>query len=81
MKHLVWEGVEKAPVKYTKEKGKLPSVDKTEYYFLQERVDHSVTYGKVGGGKPITQALPKITTGLADIIVPISGEVRKDQIK
>jgi hypothetical protein len=35
----------------------------------------------VGTEKPVTQALPKNTTGLADIIVPISGEVRKDQIK
>lgn len=64
-----------------KEKGKHPSEDKTQYYFLQERVDHSVTYGKVGTEKPVTQVLPKNTTGLADIIVPISGEVRKDRMK
>jgi hypothetical protein len=81
VKHLVWEGVEKDSGKYTTEKGKRPLVDKIQYYFLQERVDHSVTYGKVGGGKSVTQALPNNTTGLADIIVPISGEVRKDQIK
>ncbi|MEE4580587.1 copper amine oxidase N-terminal domain-containing protein [Paenibacillus polymyxa] len=81
VKHLVWEGVEKAPGKYTKEKGKRPPVDKTEYYFLQERVDSSVTYGKVGSGKSVTQRLPANVTGLHDIILPISGEVRKDQIK
>ncbi|MCP3809537.1 copper amine oxidase N-terminal domain-containing protein [Paenibacillus sp. SEL1] len=81
VKHLVWEGVEGDSEKYTKEKGKRPPVDKTQYYFLQERVDHSVTYGKVGGGKPVTQALPKNSTGLSAIIVPISGEVRKDQMK
>ncbi|APB71355.1 copper amine oxidase [Paenibacillus polymyxa] len=81
VKHLVWEGVEEDSRKKMKEKGKRPPVDKTQYYFLQERVDHSVTYGKVGTDKPVTQALPKNTMGLADIIVPISGEVRKDQIK
>ncbi|MGG1615144.1 copper amine oxidase N-terminal domain-containing protein [Paenibacillus sp. NRS-1782] len=81
VKHLVWEGVEKDTGKYTKEKGKRPPVDKTQYYFLQERVDRSVTYGKVGTEKPITQALPAKVTGIQDIIVPISGEVRKDQIK
>ncbi|MCP3746747.1 copper amine oxidase N-terminal domain-containing protein [Paenibacillus sp. A3M_27_13] len=81
VKHLVWEGVEEDSRKKMKEKGKRPSEDKTQYYFLQERVDHSVTYGKVGGGKPVTQALPKDSTGLSAIIVPISGEVRKDQMK
>ncbi|MDY8049441.1 copper amine oxidase N-terminal domain-containing protein [Paenibacillus polymyxa] len=81
VKHLVWEGVEEEKEKNTKEKGKRPPVDKKQYYFLQERVDHSVTYGKVGGGKSVTQALPKGPTVLADIIVPISGEVRKDQMK
>ncbi|MEE4565954.1 copper amine oxidase N-terminal domain-containing protein [Paenibacillus polymyxa] len=81
VKHLVWEGVEGEKEKYTKEKGKRPPVDKTQYYFLQERVDHSVTYGKVGSEKSVTQALPKGPTELADIIVPISGEVRKDQMK
>ncbi|MNW53546.1 hypothetical protein D3C74_311110 [compost metagenome] len=80
VKHLVWEGVEKAPEKYTKEKGKRPPVDKTEYYFLQERVDSSVTYGKVGSGKSVTQRLANVT-GIHDIIVPIPGEVRKDQMK
>ncbi|MNO07183.1 hypothetical protein D3C81_2292780 [compost metagenome] len=63
------------------ERGKQPPEDKTQYYFLQERVDHSVTYGKVGDEKSVTQALPKGPTVLADIIVPISGEVRIDQIK
>ncbi|WP_342438127.1 copper amine oxidase N-terminal domain-containing protein [Paenibacillus sp. FSL L8-0436] len=81
VKHLVWEGIEEDSGKYTKEKGKRPPVDKTQYYFLQERVDHSVTYGKIGAEKSVTQALPKGHTVLADIIVPIFGEVRKDQIK
>ncbi|AET59438.1 copper amine oxidase domain protein [Paenibacillus terrae HPL-003] len=81
VKHLVWEGVEEDSGKYTKEKGKRPPEDKTQYYFLQERVDRSVTYGKVGSGKSVNQALPAKVTGIQDIIVPISGEVRKDQIK
>lgn len=81
VKHLVWEGVEEDSGEKTEEKGKRPPEDKTQYYFLQERVDHSVTYGRVGAEKSVTQALPKGHTVLADIIVPISGEVRKDQIK
>ncbi|MDY8094017.1 copper amine oxidase N-terminal domain-containing protein [Paenibacillus polymyxa] len=81
VKHLVWEGVEEDSGKYTKEKGKRPPEDKTQYYFLQDRVDSKVTYGKVGAGKSVTQALPEGQTVLADIIVPIPGEVRKDQMK
>ncbi|MBY7740212.1 copper amine oxidase N-terminal domain-containing protein [Paenibacillus polymyxa] len=81
VKHLVWEGVEEDSGKYTKEKGKRPPVDKTQYFFLKERVDNSVTYGKVGAKKPVTQALPDSASVLADIIVSISGEVRKDQMK
>lgn len=82
VKHLVWEGVEEDdPRQKMKEKGKRPSEDNTQYYFLKERVDNSVTYGKVGAKKPVTQALPGNASVLADIILPISGEVRKDQIK
>ncbi|MBO3287587.1 copper amine oxidase N-terminal domain-containing protein [Paenibacillus sp. FSL M8-0228] len=81
VKHLVWEGIEVDSGKYAKEKGKRPPVDKTQYFFLKERVDNSVTYGKVGAKKPVTQALPDSASVLADIILPISGEVRKDQIK
>ncbi|WP_256715686.1 copper amine oxidase N-terminal domain-containing protein [Paenibacillus peoriae] len=81
VKHLVWEGIEEDSGKYTKEKGKRSPVDKTQYFFLKERVDNSVTYGKVGAKKPVTQALPDSASVLAYIILPISWEVRKDQIK
>lgn len=79
VKHLVWEGVLNENGKYIKEKGKRPVEDKSTVYFRKHRIDNGVDFGRLSDEKPYTGEAANGT--LAQIIMKVPNEIRKDQIK
>lgn len=79
VKHLVWEAVVNENGQYVKEKGKRPTEDKSTVYFRKHRTDNGVDFGRLSDEKPYTGEAANGT--LAQIIMKIPNEVRKDQVK
>lgn len=79
VKHLVWEAVLNENGQYIKQIGKRPAEDKSTVYFRKHRIDKGVDFGRLSDEKPYTGEAANGT--LAQIIMKIPNEVRKDQVK
>ncbi len=79
VKQLVWEAVLDDNSRYIQEKGKRPASDTSTVYFIKHRIDNGVDFGRLGDDKAYTGEAANGT--LAQIIMNIPNEVRRDQIQ